>query len=470
MNESVNEIDIRLFLAEVLKKWKWILGLMLLAGLFALAISLLLPEQYQAEAMIFLPRSRTELSLASQFQTINDPIDSSSRIEGIIAIAESDEVAVDTLGSISDQAESDQWGVEEIKDVVKVSNIGDAILIVARTDDPILSADIANNWANFSVDRINQAFRLNQVAITDENQILQAQSDYIFAQAELENFLTNNRVGVLTNQIGELNTLISELSNDASVRIRHLESLKHSMEEMIIEAQALRRQVESESQSPAGALGDALAVLFARAAGLSVLDLPQEVSTQTLESTEESENVQSIIQSTTLSPPQSLTFDLQISTLESLQNGSADYSQELTDLIESLESGIEDLEVEVNLLAEEQLAGEQSEILETAYTRLTSLESGLENENARKLELESNRDLAWDTYQILLQKDIELRSEAQTGERVIVASRAIPPETSESRGIIRNVAIAGLFAFVLAVGWVVLRFWWRDEGEVKSSS
>jgi uncharacterized protein involved in exopolysaccharide biosynthesis len=96
---------------------------------------------------------------------------------------------------------------------------------------------------------------------------------------------------------------------------------------------------------------------------------------------------------------------------------------------------------------------------------ISELESELEREQARNLELSSQRDLAWQAYQAIAQKETEIRNVPQSVNQVNLASQAIPPQEPLSRGLIRNTLIAGALGIFLTVFWLVVVQWWRTPNQ-----
>ena len=83
-------------------------------------------------------------------------------------------------------------------------------------------------------------------------------------------------------------------------------------------------------------------------------------------------------------------------------------------IIDSAES--EKLVAEAALLelAEQSLEIDSDELLVATSERLRNLQSQLENEKAQLNELTSSRDLSWQAYQALAQKETEVRNNLQT--------------------------------------------------------
>ena len=91
------------------------------------------------------------------------------------------------------------------------------------------------------------------------------------------------------------------------------------------------------------------------------------------------------------------------------------------------------------------------------------LKAQQENLTALERELTSDRNLAWDTYQTLLQKETEIKTTAQTNAVVTFASPAIPPEEPEARQTLMKTAMAGILGGMIGILWVVIRMWWQSN-------
>ena len=107
---------------------------------------------------------------------------------------------------------------------------------------------------------------------------------------------------------------------------------------------------------------------------------------------------------------------------------------------------------------------------EEIAANIRELNTQLEKEKARELELTNNRDLALKAYQTLLQKETEIKSAPQVSNAVTVASQAIPPEMSISRGTVRNVFIAGVLGVVLGAFVIIVLLWWKSSGISQSQA
>jgi uncharacterized protein involved in exopolysaccharide biosynthesis len=152
-------------------------------------------------------------------------------------------------------------------------------------------------------------------------------------------------------------------------------------------------------------------------------------------------------------------FDVQISELiESVAEGES-YQRDLDRIIDSAENEKLIAEAALLELTEQSVEIDGDELLVATSERLRNLQSQLENEKAQLNELTSSRDLSWEAYQALAQKETEVRNNLQTSSSVTMASPAVPPVNPTSRGILRNTALGAAVGFFLSLIWVLGSVW-----------
>ncbi len=425
------DIDLKLYLTGILDNWWLILIFTLFMAGAVLLMEMLRPERFAATATILVSRSRPTLALAEQFPNVNEPVDARSRLDSMVTIAKSDAVASEVLDQLKSEGAWNGDDIRALRNQVNITGSGDLILIEASSKDPRLAEAIANTWAEVSVRRINLAYSGENPLTEFEGQIAQAQEEYQTAQANLEAFLQENQTALLENQIHELETVLKNLVEARAERIEFYETRRQKMESLRVQAEALLEQFRSGSRSQAGGLGDALAALIARSSALGLTT--------------------------------SLTFDLQLNELTSLEDSGADFSADLEALIAQLE--------QEETLAGEKLAQLVQEIaVEEGYDQIGSVaaklqeyQSQLEQQQAQERELTGQRDTAWAAYQALLQKATEIKNAAQTYSQVTIASEAVMPQQPVTKGYVRNASVAGLLGLTIAVLIVVAKQWWRTN-------
>ena len=132
-----DEIDLKPYINAIRKKW-WLIAIVtILTGSASLVYGLLQVRHYEANANIFLTRTRTSLELANQFPTINDPIDSRSRMEAMLVIAGSDALLVHVMEDIHELYPDNGILREELDSAINITSSGDTIKITASDPDPV---------------------------------------------------------------------------------------------------------------------------------------------------------------------------------------------------------------------------------------------------------------------------------------------------------------------------------------------
>jgi uncharacterized protein involved in exopolysaccharide biosynthesis len=424
-----------------------------LAAGVAFVYSILQVQKYESSATVLLTRTRASLSLANQFPTINEPIDSRSRMDAMLAIAGSDSLAMETMEDVHQEYPDNGIEREALKSAVEITSSGDTIKVTATYPDPIYAAVIANAWAQNAVTAINHSYSGEQLPAEIQASLEPARLEYQTDQKELEDFLRENQVDVLQKQIDEASTLLDELVQDRTWQIAYNVRRKQKMEQVIDQAEALKQQLNTDKGSIAAGLGDALAVLRLYAEAFEDIEIDSGITTSDQET---------IILG---SKQPDMVYDLQISELiERIETGQT-YQKDLERLIEHAEEEKNKAETVLIELAQQSLDVGDDELLIATSDRLRNLQSQLEEETALLNELTSSRDLTWSAYQALAQKETEVRNNLQTSSTVNLASPAVPPIVPTSRGVFRNTAIAGALGFFISVIFVIAAEWLRSLGE-----
>jgi hypothetical protein len=254
--------------------------------------------------------------------------------------------------------------------------------------------------------------------------------------------------------------LLDQLVQDRTWKIAYNVQRKRNMDQIIDRANALKQQLKSGNTSTAAGLGEALAILRLGSDAFAEIQVASKSgSTSRLDSDELSAIQETFISGA--SQPDTI-FNVQVSELiESVASGES-YQKDLDRIIESAEN--EKLIADEALLdlMNEAAAQEGDELLVSTADRLRNLQSQLENEKAQMNELTSTRDLTWEAYQALAQKETEVRNNLQTSSSVTLASPAVPAVEPTSRGILRNTMIGAGIGFFLALVWVLGSVWLKS--------
>ncbi|MFN2214793.1 MAG: hypothetical protein ACK2UE_17115, partial [Anaerolineales bacterium] len=346
---------------------------------------------------------------------------------------------------------------EELKDAVEITSSGDTIKITATNHDPDYAAAIANAWAENTVTAINYAYSGEQLPAEILLSLEPARLEYEQAQGELEEFLVENQVELLEKQIVENSALLDELVQDRTWKIAYNVQRKQDMEQIIDRANALKKQLDSRSTTLAAGLGEALAVLRLSAETFNGTQIDNRASASGSSDSSRSGTIQETFILPASQPE--MVYDVQISELiEGVQSGES-YQRDLDRIIENAETEKQTAEAALVDLAKQSLESGDDELLLATSEQLRSLHSQLENEKAQLNELTSTRDLAWQAYQALAQKETEVRNNLQTSSSVTLASPAVPPVEPASRGVVRNTLIGAALGFFLSLTWVLGSVW-----------
>jgi uncharacterized protein involved in exopolysaccharide biosynthesis len=432
MSYYEDEIDLRPYILALIKGWWRIALIAIVIASVTLAFTISQPRTYQATATVILTRSQLRLSLAEQFPTVSDSRDDPSRKDAFLAIARSSSLAQKIYNYLGEQAQANYDSFASLKESVEINSVGDAIQITAEAKNPTLAAEIANSWAQETNQAINLAYSGEQPLSEIQNQISSAKQVYQDTQSDLGSFIQNNKIALIENQITEARTLLSTITQDRTNLIHFYNNRKLLMNQLKFEAEALKQQINRGSQSSAGDTGIALAILIANA--------------------------------NTFAHETGVNFDFQIADLNAIRDSKFAYEADLDLLIQQAEEEILKADDQLTRLSQEVALGETSNLAEETAIQLQKLEAQLESEHSRQQELTSGRDLAWEAYQALLEKETEIKTASQANVEVAIASQAVPPEEPTPRNTITKTIIAGGLGVFLGTFWILGREWWRSSG------
>lgn len=464
-----DEIDLRPYILALIHHWWQIALLSILAAGIAFGVSYAQPRNFEATTTILLTRTRTTLSLAQQFPTVSEPTDANSSMNAMLSIAKSDSIASDTLQALGDSIPTEDRDLERFKKQIKVSNNGDLIQIMASADSPELSTKIANEWAQQTVTAINLAFSGEQPLSAIQAKLQTSQQEYETAQSNLEDFIKNNQIDILNKQIAEAKSLFSQQADERSRQILYYTNRKQAMDDLIVKANALKSELQTGGRSSAGNLGDALAVLMARVNALGIpagqtnnSNTNSDISTGQNNPTTGSGALSGSTNANPNTQGTGMSLNLQISDLNALQDSAQNYSADLDTIINIATDEKTKSQEALDTLAQEVYQKQGYDGFNEIATQIRDLETELESEQARQKELTSQRDIAWQAYQTIAQKQVEILNAPQSSNQVTLASLAVTPQKPASRGTVRNTLIAGVLGLMFGALWIITDQWWRS--------
>jgi hypothetical protein len=251
-----------------------------------------------------------------------------------------------------------------------------------------------------------------------------------------------------------MENLLETLAGERSWQFSYFSHRMQQMDQILADAKALQNRLKNRSDSPAASLGDALAILMAHASVFEVNSEPVlDTTTSELDTTPQNNP-----QMNNTGP----TINVQLEALAELVGSQVDYQEDLGRLIEQVAIQRDEAKTSLEELASDVTQGEGEDLLIETAAQLQQIQERLEIEIAQQKELVGERDLAWNAYKALLQKEAELVNTSQVINEVTLAGQAVEPEQPADRGTLRNVLIAGVMGMLLAMGVIILLEWWRS--------
>jgi len=396
------EIDLREYVNVIVKGWKCIAVLTVVAMVAAIIVSFLLPPTYEATAGVVIVKSVSDISFEPKFRSLTEQelaqaVDVDSRRKAFEGLVESSAVAAEVIAKLKFMLEPEEQEVNALLKMVEILSRGDLILIKVRGKDPKKVAAIANAWGETYEKYINELYGGRSPSLESiKVQAAQARESYQKAEEALIRFLGDNQIDTLTREIADKKKTLADYY-----------TAKQGIDHLITNANVLRDQLQEGTSSSVTA--DALSISLLKASAFSLLapDLPAQL--------------QLALEQTT-----------------GIETSVQEQVKELDTLIAALKTRQE----EVQALIDD--ATLQQEILE--------LEEQLEREDAKKRELTQARDLAWETYQTLARKEVEVEVAAEVMDaEVRFAVPAVEPKYPVAPNKKVNIAIGGLLGLMIGV-------------------
>lgn len=153
--EENDDIDLRPYVIAIVRRWPWIIGAALLAGLLAVGVTSMLPKTYTATAsvLMFIRQTGSQVGSAEPILSI-ETIDVNSRRQGLLGLAENSAIEArippDVLARVTPPDYKPGMIVE--RDYINITANGDLLTVTARAETPQQAQELANVWASTYVD------------------------------------------------------------------------------------------------------------------------------------------------------------------------------------------------------------------------------------------------------------------------------------------------------------------------------
>jgi uncharacterized protein involved in exopolysaccharide biosynthesis len=419
------EIDLREYINVIVRRWKWILGITLVAVVTAAIVSfLVLAPVYEAKAGVVIVKSKSEVVFEPKYRTLTEEelgsvgIDINARRKALEALVKSSSVASEVIATLGSTLAPEERDVNTLLEIVETESDGDLISIKIKEEDPKKITAIANAWGEAYEKYVNGLYGgRTQLPGDIQAQVTEAENSYKKAEEALAEFTGDNQIDTLTREIGARQNTLADYY-----------ATKRQLDRLIADARALRDQSHQETASFPTGTGNSLSIMLLQASAFTLLSPELPVQLQ-------------------------LSFD----EMTGLESSAEEQIQNLNTLLSILESRREEVQA---LIGEGTL---QQEILQ--------LQEQLERERARKQELTSARDLAWETYDTLARKEAEVGVASQVMDtEVRFAVPAVEPREPVAPKKALNIAIAGMLGLMVGVFGAFAIEYFEGGGEQRSRS
>ncbi len=404
------EIDLREYVEVLLRYWKWIAGVAVVAAVTALVISFLLPPTYEATALVAVTEPRYVMRFDPRFETLNDI---QPAYKAYPELATSDEMLRDLLDNLTPPPK-DVETLQDLRTKVEAESGADPSIVrlTVRHRDPEEAARVVNAWAELFVERANELYGSQGDAEVQffETQLKRAEAELAAAEEALVAFQARNRAAILRNQLNSLKQTQADYLAD-----------QRTIAYITQDIEGLREQLAEQPADQPVSLADQLTSLFL----------------------------------------QIKAFNAQAAAPIQLQVDSASALSE-----KSLSEQIAFLDDLVGVLEEK--SAEIDDRLAELEPQILALQRQLTEVTIEEDRLTRARDVARETYMALARKLEEARIAAEdTSGEVRLASRAMVPQKPASPHKLLNTAVAGALGLMVGIFGAFVIEWWRqgEEGE-----
>ncbi|GAB4398643.1 MAG: hypothetical protein OHK0031_18200 [Anaerolineales bacterium] len=403
-----DEIDLRALFTTLWRARRTILAAALAFGLLALLLSLLLPRKYEASAYVFIGPPVIQFSKATTDSglTLTPTLPD---IKAVVQLAQAPGLLESVLKdpAVAAALGADEMLVSDLADSAKATDIGKDQLSLQVTDsDPQRAALIANTWAQKLIEAVNATYGMDTVAQILNTQAPLARQEYEAAQTALETALAKSQVNAISSQ---LDSKKAELDSVIANQVR----AGRVLDDLTFFESGLKNQPGEAALT----LGDGLALTTLRQRALTVA---------------------------------SESFTVQIDAASFAGFTVARALLAAKEMRSGLETQLKNLQADQARLEQE----------------IPQLQQQLANANAQMESFYTQRDTALGIYNNLLGRQ-KLIS-ATLAEVSKVASLSVPaavPDDNVFPKIGLNTVIGVALGGILAVFWVLVAAWWKNDQE-----
>jgi polysaccharide biosynthesis transport protein len=192
--------DFHPYVDALLRRWRFIVGGTIVAGLLAVILSFLIPPTYEASALVLVTAPRQVIQFDPRFETV----DEIRPLQAYPQLATSDNLLQTLLAQIAPEI-TEPKTLADLRQTISVAALADPSLLrlTVRHRDPATAAFIANRWAELLVVEVNELLGDQG---SEQVQFFAAQRDEARHQLDvteqaLGNFQAVNRVRLVTAEL-----------------------------------------------------------------------------------------------------------------------------------------------------------------------------------------------------------------------------------------------------------------------------
>lgn len=275
----VEEIDLRPYLAALIRHWKWVVGTAVLVFTSLFILLSFSPQNYQSSALVVITTpqrtvltSLTTEELEPRLASVNQ---NSQPLRAATEIAFSGEMMEQVLAQLTPPIEGITTS-EDLQKRLSVETVGDMSVLYLRAKmlTPQDATRVANIWAELFVEQANKIYaNLDSTQIDFlESELTDAEANLTEANTALIEFQGRNNTLIFTNQLEELSEMYAELVN----RQQEIQQLAQNV-------QALQTMIVNRDQTfPAGAADQLTALGLQLKTFEAETSVPLMVDTSTL--------------------------------------------------------------------------------------------------------------------------------------------------------------------------------------------
>ena len=396
------ESEVERMMSFLIRHWKWIAGWTMLAAVAALIISLIVPPQYEATALIAAAHQRYQLQFDPRIPTVPDA-QTPQPTRALPELAMADSVLNGVIGQLHGQLTPDDRTLANFERRLSARAGADPSLIrlSARSEDPQQAQTIANTWAKDYVAYVNDLY---QQAASDEaffvTQTAEARSTLETAEQALIDYQGRNPGAVIDAQLASKQAALTNyLSNNRTITL------------IIQDARSLQQQLARQKPDSSTALADELAALY--------------------------------LQVDALNSQTTVPIQLQIGGSGPLATRTtSEQASLLGTLVDVLQEKSKEIDQQITALGPDILAlQQQQQQAQVELDRLTR-----------------DRDVARDTFQALARKldEVKVGTREDTGPVQLASEAALPTEPIGPRKAV-NTLLGAIIGLVLGIGAAYLK-------------